>query len=136
MQINSTFISNIQDLYGKEGTAWINELPSHVTQLAEKWGFRFLKVMPGLTYNFVALIEIISTGESAILKMAPRNKSITTEVRWLRCFNEGVPKIYWYDDEHHAFLMERLEPGQSLKTLVRAGDDDSATKIICHTIRN
>src|SRR5437016_1271684 len=110
MQLNPTFISNIRDLYGETGEAWLNDLLSHLTQLGSKWGFRFLEVMPDLTYNFVGLVEVISTGETAILKMAPGDKNITTEVRWLGCFTEGVPKIYWYDDEHYAFLMERLEP--------------------------
>jgi len=136
MQLNSTFISNIRDLYGETGEAWLNDLPTHLTQLAEKWNLRFLHIMPDLTYNFVGLVEVISTGENAILKMAPGGKNIETEVRWLGCFDEAVPKIYWYDEEYCAFLMERLEPGQSLKALVKAGDDDSATRIMCQTIRN
>ncbi|MDZ4323086.1 MAG: aminoglycoside phosphotransferase family protein, partial [Alphaproteobacteria bacterium] len=134
--LNSTFVSNIRDLYGDEGETWINDLPSHLTQLSAKWNFRFLKVMPDLTYNFVALVEVIPTGERAILKMGPRHKNIATEVQWLRCFNKGVPKIYCHDDEHYAFLMECLEPGNSLKTLVKAAQDDSATRLLCHTIRD
>lgn len=135
MQLNGTFISNIRDLYGEDGKFWLNDLPAHITQLAEKWGFRFLEVMPDLTYNFVGLMEVIATGEAAILKIAPVNKNIATEVKWLKCFNEGVPKIFWYDAAHNAFLMERLEPGQSLKELVKGGDDESATRILCQTIR-
>lgn len=136
MHLNPTFTSNIQDLYGETGEAWLNNLPSLLTQLGSKWNFRFLHVMPDLTYNFVGLVEMIPTGETAILKMGPRRQNIETEVRWLGCFDEGVPKIYWHDETHDAFLMERLEPGQSLKTLVKAGDDDGATRIICHTIRD
>jgi streptomycin 6-kinase len=67
--------------------------------------------------------------------MGPKRKNIETEVLWLKCFNKGVPKIYWHDEAHDAFLMERLEPGQSLKAFVKAGDDDTATRIICQTIR-
>lgn len=134
--LNSTFVSNVQNLYGKEGEAWINNLSSYLTELSAKWNFRFLNVMPNLTYNFVSLVEVIPTGERVILKMGPSRKNITTEVEWLQCFNQGVPKIYWYDDEHHAFLMECLEPGSSLKRLVKEGQDDSATRIFCHTIRD
>lgn len=136
MHLNSTFVSNILDLYGEGGQSWIGSLPTHLAQLSAKWNLRFLDVMPNLTYNFVGLVEIIATGETAIIKMAPVNKNIATEVQWLECFNKGVPKIYWYDDEYSAFLLERLEPGDSLKTLVRAGDDDAATRILCHTIRD
>lgn len=136
MHLNPTFIANIQDLYGETGEAWLKDLPSLLTQLGSKWNFRFIDVMPNLTYNFVGLVEMISTGENAILKMGPTAKNIETEVRWLGCFDAGVPQIYWHDENHDAFLMERLEPGQSLKALVKTGDDDTATRIICHTIRD
>jgi streptomycin 6-kinase len=135
MHLNPTFISNIRDLYGETGEAWLNDLPSLLTQLGSKWNLRFLNVMPDLTYNFVGLVEVIPTGETATLKIGPTSKNIETEVQWLRCFNQGVPKIYWHDEDYYAFLMERLEPGQSLKALVKAGDDDTATRIICQTIR-
>lgn len=136
MQLNPTFISNIKDLYGEAGKAWLKDLPSLLAQIGSKWNLHFLDVMPGLTYNFVGLVEMIPAGETAILKMGPSRKNIETEVRWLGCFNQGVPKIYWHDPEHYAFLMERLEPGQSLKDLVKTGDDDRATRVICQTIRN
>ncbi|MCI5059415.1 MAG: phosphotransferase [Flavobacteriales bacterium] len=132
----STFVSNILDLYGEEGATWINDLPYHLAQLSAKWNFRFLDVMPDLTYNFVGLVEVIPTGERAVINMGLRRKNIATAVQWLQCFNKGVPKIYWHDDEHHAFLMEYLEPGNSLKMLVKAGQDGSATRILCHVIRD
>jgi streptomycin 6-kinase len=135
MQLNPTFVSNIRDLYGAAGEAWINNLPSFLSQLGLKWSLRFLHVMPDLTYNFVGLVEMIPTGEIAILKMGPGSQNIEKEVRWLKYFNKGVPKIYWYDETHDAFLMEQLEPGHSLKDLVKKGEDDAATRIICHTIR-
>ncbi|MDI9634590.1 aminoglycoside phosphotransferase family protein [Kamptonema cortianum] len=134
--LNSTFVSNLRDLYGKEGEDWINNLSSRVIQLSEKWNFRFLNVMPNLTYNFVALVEVIPTGERAILKMGLRHENIATEVRWLQCFSKGIPKVYWHDDEYHAFLMKCLEPENSLKTLVKIGQDDCATRTLCRTIRD
>ena len=91
--------------------------------------------MPHLTYNFVGLAELKSTGELAIIKIAPVSKNISVEARWLQCFTKGVPKIYWYDEEQNALLMERLTPGNSLKALVKTGNDDLATRIICQTIR-
>lgn len=136
MHLNPTFISNIRDLYGETGEAWIKDLPSLLAQLGSKWNLRFLKVMPNLTYNFVGLVEMMAMGETAILKMAPGSQNIETEVLWLGCFDEAVPKIYWHDETYHAFLMERLEPGHSLRTLVQRGDDDGATRIICHTIQS
>lgn len=134
--LNSTFISNNRDLYGAEGESWINDLPSRLAQLSKKWKFRFLNVMPDLTYNFVGVVEVIPTGKRAVINIGPRGKNVATEVQWLQCFNKGVPKIYWHDDEHHAYLMEYLEPGNSLKTLVKAVQDDAATRVICQMIRD
>jgi streptomycin 6-kinase len=128
-------MSNIRDLYSAEGEAWIKDLPSLLSQLGSKWNLRFLDVMPDLTYNFVGVLEMIPTGETAILKMAPEGKNIETEVRWLQCLDASVPKVYWHDETRHAFLMERLTPGQSLKAMVKEGDDDTATQLICQTIR-
>lgn len=135
-KLSSAFVSNIRELYGEEGETWINDLPSRLTQLSEKWNFRFLSIMPDLTYNFVGLVEMIPTGTCAIIKMGLKHENIATEVQWLQCFNKSVPKIYWHDDKCHAFLMGCLEPGNSLKTLVKAGQDDSATRILCHTIKD
>ena len=65
--------------------------------------------------------------------MAPTNQNVATEAKWLQCFNKGVSKVYWFDEEQHAFLMERLAPGKPLKSIVNS-DDDGATRIICQTI--
>lgn len=94
MQLHSTFVSNIRDLYGEIGEAWLKKLPSLLIQLGSKWNLRFLHVMPGLTYNFVCLVEMIPTGKTAILKIGPGSKNIEMEVQWLGCFNKGIPQIY------------------------------------------
>lgn len=133
MKLSSTFISNIQDIYGGKGTSWLNDLPAYLERLCKKRGLRFLKVMSELTYNFVCIIEIITTNEQAVLKMAPTLQNIGTEAKWLQCFNKGVPKIYWVDEKYNAFLMEYLFPGKSLKSVK---DDEKATRIICQTIRD
>jgi len=135
MQLNPAFISNVRDLYGETGAAWLNNLPSQLALLSAKWEMRFLQAMPNLSYHFVGLAEFISTGQIAIIKIAPVSKNISTEATWLHCFTKGVPQVYWYDEEQCALAMERLKPGFSLKTLVREGNDDVATRIICQTIR-
>jgi streptomycin 6-kinase len=133
MQLNPNFISNIQDLYGKAGLTWIKDLPAHITQLCEKHGLRFLNPMSNLMYHFVGLVEIIPSGEKAAIKIAPINQNISHEAKWLQCFNKGVPKIYWYDEAYHAYLMECLTPGEPLKLKVGV-DDDLATRTISQII--
>jgi len=136
MQLNSAFISNIRDIYGEKGNSWIHDLPSQLKLLSTKWNIDFLEVMPNLSYNFVGLTKNKSTDELAIIKIAPVNNNISIEAKWLQCFTKGVPKVYWYDEEQNALLMERLMPGNSLKALVRSCNDDLPTRIICQTIRD
>ncbi|MGE3318042.1 MAG: aminoglycoside phosphotransferase family protein [Candidatus Berkiella sp.] len=135
MQLDAIFISNINDIYGERGKAWLNALPLQIQQLCEKYQLRFVKPMPGLTYNFVGLIESTQSGETAILKIAPAGQTLAKEAKWLQCFKQGVAKVYWYDEQQHAFLMEHLVPGKALKTMVGM-DDVKATRIICQVIRD
>ena len=134
MKLNVKFISNIQEVYGELGTSWLNNLSSSISLLCEKWNFRFIKVMPNLTYHFVALVENYNSNQNAILKIAPTNQNIVTEAKWFQYFDKGIPKIYWVDEEHHAFLKDHLDPGKPLSSLIEI-DDDNATRIICQVIR-
>jgi len=135
MNFNQNFITNIREIYGKPGDDWLNNIEVNLARLCRKRNLIFVSVMPNLTYHFVCLVKIISTNETAVLKMALDDKHIVNEVRCLQCFKDGVPRIYWYDKQEHAILMEYLEPGHSLKKLVQNGEDDLATKLICDEIK-
>ncbi len=135
MDLSPNFLANLQDAYKDTGKAWLHDLAETITKLCDKHGCRFIKPMPDLTYHFVGLVEILATGENAILKMAPTSENVEREAKWLRCFDKDVPIIYWFDDEYHAYLMEQIVPGKSLKYLVK-DDDDKATSIICQVIRD
>ncbi len=135
MDFTPTFISNVQDAHKEVGTAWIKALPSTITKVCDIHGCRLIKPMPDLTYHFVGLVEIMATNEKAVLKMAPISDNVAREAKWLSCYDKDVAKVYWFDDEHHAYLMEHLVPGKSLKYSVRE-NDDQATRIICHIIHH
>ncbi len=71
MQFNPTFISHIHDLYGEPGEAWLQKLPNLLSQLSTLWNFHFLNPMPNLSYNFVGLVKMNETAQTAVLKIAP-----------------------------------------------------------------
>jgi len=135
MLLNRDFISNIGDVYGETGVSWLKELPASLAHLSSKWNFRFLRPFPRLSYSFVGLVEIPSNAKTAVIKMTPDIERVVIETRWLSCFPQSVPEIYEQDEKHSAFLMEHLEPGMTLKSIVEQGDDDAATRILCQTIR-
>jgi streptomycin 6-kinase len=136
MHFNPAFMANVHSLYGKSGEIWLKDLPAQLNRLSTKWKIQFKKVMPGLSYNFVGIVERLESGEKAVIKISVANEQIAKEVRWLQSFTQAVPKIYCYDEDEHALLMECLEPGYALTQLVKLGNDDSATRIICQLIKD
>lgn len=135
MHLNPTFLSNIHTIYGNAGESWLKDLPHLIQDLAIKWHFRFRKPMDDLSYNFVGLVEMKDTSQTAIVKIAPERGALNREIKWLKCMENGVPRVYETDESLTAYLMEHLKPGESLKKLLKQDDDDQATRIICRTMR-
>lgn len=98
------------------------------------WHFRFIKPVDDLTFNFVGIVSRDSTNEIAVLKTAPKGEHLINEMHCMLCFNHVTPKIYAYDEENCAFLMEYITPGYSLKSFLKKENDETATRIICQTI--
>lgn len=135
MQLDPLFTSNIRGIYGEEGDVWLQGLEARIEALSSLWQFRFLRPMADLSYNFVGLVERKAPLKLAVLKMAPQSSPLKREIQWLTGVTKGTPEVYAKEEKLNAFLMEYLEPGYSLKKLVQEGDDDTATRIICQTIR-
>ncbi len=137
IEIQPVFATNVTATYGESGKLWLRNLSQHVQDLADRWDFHLIHVIPNLSYGFVALVHSNENGKNAILKTAPKlpnTHGVIGEAKWLKSFKRGVPEIYHMDEERNAFLMENLEPGNTLKTLVEHGQDETATRIICQTI--
>lgn len=129
-----SFKRTIELAYGDMGKNWLQQLPQLLNDFSKKWDFKFLNLVDNLSYSFVGLVELNANHELAILKMTPPREHIISEIHCLHCFKKNVPKIYQFDENHHAFLMEYLKPGFSLKQTVKSGDDEAATKIIAQVI--
>jgi streptomycin 6-kinase len=127
---------NIISIYGQDGEAWLKDLPSTINHLAELWGFQEIKPFGNLTYNYCASVSISGSEAGRVLKISADSKRYKMEIQALKAFGSGVPKIYFSDDDHRAFLMEKLSPGFSLKNLVLSGEDDKATQMLAECILN
>lgn len=136
MSADTAFRRNIISIYGQDGEAWLKGLPSTINHLAELWGFHKIRAFENLTYNYCASVSIKDSGVDRVLKISPDPKSYKIEIQALKAFGSSVPKIYFCDDNRCAFLMEKLTPGLSLKSLVLAGQDDKATQILAECILN
>ena len=132
MKLNSAFIKNIHVTYGQEGHAWLDNLSDHLEKLSAQWNFQIIHPVKDISYNFVAVVKLKSG--LAILKTAPSAARLMVEAEWLKAHKKSVPTIFQIDKKNNAYLMEKLEPGISLKYLVKEGQDEKATRIISQVI--
>lgn len=136
MQGQKIFAKNIKTVHGAVGEQWLAELSALLEKLAALWDFRLRYPLPDLTYSFVALVEFNQNGKTAILKAAPATGKLGPEIKWLEAFKRDVPAILQHDENYNAFLMEHITPGISVKHLVKQGEDENATRVICQTIKD
>lgn len=132
MKLNDSFIKNIHATYGQEGKIWLSNLSSHLERLSTQWNFQMLHPVKDISYNFVAVVKLQSG--LAILKTAPPSARLIPEAEWLNLHKKSVPMIFHINKENNAYLMEKLEPGISLKYFVKEGNDEKATRIISQVI--
>jgi len=132
MKLHDTFIKNIYATYGEEGKLWLSNLSAHLERLSAQWNFQMIHPVKDISYNFVAVVKLQS--RLAILKTAPASARLIAEAEWLNVHKKNVPMIFHIDKENNAYIMEKLEPGISLKYLVKEGNDEKATQIISQVI--
>lgn len=134
MKLPEELSRNISDIFGEEGRAWLASIPALESALARTWGFRSARMLPNLTYSYVAEVTT-GDGAPAILKLAPKGARTSAEIAWYGCNPVGTPRVLFRDEENGAILLERLAPGYSLKKLVQEGNDDEATLQLASAIR-
>lgn len=98
------------------GRAWLRTLPATVDALGARWGLRLGKPFAG-SYVSLVLPAVESSGRPAVLKIQYPDRESAYEADALRIWGgEGAVRLYQYDAELHALLLERCEPGIALTT--------------------
>lgn len=132
MNLNTALMNNVKAVYGEAGARWLVELPRHLNALVERWNIQSLQPLDNLSYHFVARVKLAS-GLVAILKTAPKQAPLMAEAEWLQTHKKRVPIVLQVDRDLNAFLMEKCEPGVSLKSFVQK-DDEKASRILAEVI--
>ncbi len=108
--------SNMESVYAERGTKWVHELPARCAESAEKWGLTNLTPVPNMTFNFVA--KGVQGDRSIVLKISCDLHTFVQEKKALTHFRgKGMAALLSHDDQRRALLIERLDPGESLKDL-------------------
>jgi streptomycin 6-kinase len=109
---------NIVYWHGPAGAAWIEGLPAMVAGVEERLRIRCDRVLDGGEVSLVAEVTC-ADGTPAILKVALRDSENDLEHHALALLaGRRVVRMLAYDKAAHAILLERLEPGTSLRAAV------------------
>ncbi len=113
------FIQFLRDAYGTEAAnAWFQRLPSLLEECAERWQLKLLPPFENLSFHYVAPAER-SDGTSVILKTCQLSDEFAQGLAALRIFDgRGIARLLECDEEQEAMLLERLQPGTMLASLV------------------
>jgi streptomycin 6-kinase len=113
---------------GDAGKAWLQDLPSIATALAERWGITLGRPFL-LSFNYVCRATL-RDGTEAVFKIGPwPDGEIEREIEAVRLYDgNGMARLLDADMSYRAMLLERLRPGEMLLATA-AQDDDAATRI-------
>jgi streptomycin 6-kinase len=130
----ATFTRNVTGNWGEDGRRWLAGLPVLVEDVAREWGLTVGAPYP-LSFNYVAPARR-ADGSAAVLKLGlPSAGHVAVEADTLGFFGgRGAVEVLERDDDRGALLLERAEPGVTLRTLVR-DHDEQATAVLVDMMR-
>jgi streptomycin 6-kinase len=129
--IPETFARTMAEVYGDEGTAWVDNLPALLTRCAARWGLT-LEPPFTLSYNYVAP-AVQADGTPVVLKVGVPSPGLLNEIAALRFYDgHGIAQLLDADPAWGALLLERLIPGTMLSEVP---DDEEATRIAAGVMR-
>lgn len=95
---------------GKEGEAWLAELPAVIAHLEARWSLTAGEALAGGTAAFVARAKTASGGE-AVLKIALPDPLFHVQAQVIeRARGRGYARLLEVDLDRHAILLEALGP--------------------------
>jgi streptomycin 6-kinase len=125
--VPETLVRSTIDLRGEMGAQWLKRLPALISDCERRWRIKAGQPFSGLWVNWVAPADC-ADGAPAVLKLSfPEDKEFKTEAEALRLFDgHGIVRLFRFDLEAGAMLLERCEPGTPLTA---AEADEEATSI-------
>ncbi len=122
MQIPDTFTAKISRVFGDEGRAWLERLPQILAACRQRWGLTDIRVAPGLSYNLICFAQSPTHGAVA-LKVGVPHPELFSEMKALKLYaGRPICACYDADEELGALLLERVAPGNDLRTVTSASE--------------
>jgi streptomycin 6-kinase len=125
IQLPQGFKSTIKGVHRKAGEQWLKDFNELISYCEGKWSLTVMEPYP-LSFNFVAPV-VLADGQQAVLKLCVPGKEFITEKEALHYYQgNGIAELIDYDSNRGIMLLERLNPGETLKTIE---NDEEATRI-------
>lgn len=126
-----TFKTNVINIHGEIGKAWLLDLPKIINKIANANGLSELKPLYNLTYNYV--LSGFRGEQPIILKLSLDIDGLNHEALTLKAFASfGAVKILVQQDG--ALILERAISGISLKSYF-PNKENEAIEIACNVIK-
>lgn len=130
-----SFVRTILTTFNGRGSAWLERLPSLLTDCARRWSLTILSPFPNLSFNYVAPV-IRADGTKAVLKAGVPHKELLTEIAALKLYNgRNIVRLLESDGEWGVLLLEQLTPGTVLTALADEANDERATSVAASVMR-
>lgn len=135
LDLPENFVQFMREVYGIEAAnAWFRRLPAFLEECAERWQLTLLPPFENLSFHYVAP-AIRADGTPVILKTCAFSDEFEHGLAALRLFNgRGIARLLEFDEEQKVMLLERLQPGTMLESLVPE-QDEQATSILAGVMR-
>jgi streptomycin 6-kinase len=115
-----------------ERAAWLSRLPATVRDLERRWSLTVELPFDGddVSCAWVAPVTL-ATGRSAVLKLGMPHLEGDHEIDGLRFWNgDPTVRLLDADDAHGAMLLERCEPGRSLRSVPEPEQDEVIARLL------
>jgi streptomycin 6-kinase len=113
-----------------EGQAWLSDLPGRIQTCAELWA---LRLEPPYRESYVSLVMPVTLTDKtpAVLKLQFPHPESEHEAEALRRWNgHGAVRLFAYERQYHALLMEKCEPGDPLSGIAPDEALEELTEIL------
>jgi streptomycin 6-kinase len=131
------FTEVILGAFREAGRRWMESLPLMIDEIERNWAVQIKPPFPNLSYHYVAPCVCADKSEAVVKIGFPgEEKYIRNELKMLEFLDgRAVNRLLLFDHQRFAFLLEKLTPGENLKT-VFAGNDAEAVRIAIETMRD
>ena len=124
------FRKNTIALYGKHGKDWLERLPAIRAAISKKYQLSALNPVSNMSFNYVC--SGMQNEKPIMLKLGFDQQAFSKEADCLQAFEQyGSAKVI--ATEPGMIIMQKLDPGMTLKSYFPQKDDQALT-ILCKTI--